>query len=50
MNSELATVVHEDAVHQERSQFAAININTQTHDPDLDDEEQTHEQQSVDDI
>ena len=25
-------------------------MNTQTHDPDLDDEEQTHEQQSTDDI
>ena len=49
-NSELATLVHEDAVHQERSQSAVVNINTQTHDPDLDDEEQIHEQQSTDDI
>ena len=49
-NSELATLVHEDALHQERSQLAVINMNTQTHDPDLDDEEQTHEQQSTDDI
>ena len=48
-NSKLATLVHEDAVHQERSQLAVINMNTQTHDPDLDDEEQTHEQQSTDD-
>ena len=30
--------------------MAVINTNTQTHDPDLDDEEQTHEQQSTDDI
>ena len=44
-NSEHATLVH-----QERSQLAVINMNTQTHDPDLDDEEQTHEQQSRDDI
>ena len=50
MNSELTTFVHEDAVHQERSQSAVVNINTQTHDPDLDDEEQIHEQQSTDDI
>ena len=42
--------MHKDAVHQERSQLAVINMNTQTHDPDLDDEEQTHEQQSTDDI
>ena len=49
-NSELATIVHEHAVHQERSQLAVINMNTQTHDPDLDDEEQTHEQHSTDDI
>ena len=50
LNSELATLVHEDAVHQERSQSTVVNINTQTHDPDLDDEEQIHEQQSTDDI
>ena len=50
MNSELTTLVHEDAVHQERSQFAVVNINTQTLDPDLDIEEQIHEQQSTDDI
>ena len=49
-NSELATLVHEDAVHQERSQLAVINMNTQTHNLDLDDEEQTNEQQSTDDI
>ena len=49
-NSELATLVHEDAVHQERNQLEVINMNTQTHDPALDDEEQTHEQQSTDDI
>ena len=39
-----------NAVHQERSQSTVVNINTQTHDPDLDDEEQIHEQQSTDDI
>ena len=50
MNSELATLVHGHAVHQERSQSAVVNINTQTHDPDLDDEEQIHEQQSTGDI
>ena len=49
-NSELATLVHEDEVHQERSQSTLVNINTQTHDPDLDDEEQIHEEQSTDDI
>ena len=49
-NSELATLVHEDAVHQERSQSTVVNINTQTHDPDLDDEELIPEQQSTDDI
>ena len=36
-NSELATLVHEDVVHQERSQSTVVNINTQTHDPHLDD-------------
>ena len=49
-NSELTTLLHEDAVHQERSQSAVVNINTQTHDPDLDDEEQMHGQKSTDDI
>ena len=49
-NSELTTLVHEDAVHQERSQSTVVNINTQTHDPHLDDAEQVHEQQSADDI
>ena len=49
-NNELATLVHEDAVHQERGKFTVININTPTHDPDLDDEEQIHKQQSTDDI
>ena len=49
-NSECATLVHEDAVHQERSQSSVINTNTQTHNHDLDNEEQTHEQQSTDDI
>ena len=44
------TLVHEDTVHQERSQLAVINTNTQTHNHDLDDEEQTHEQHSTDDI
>ena len=32
------------------SQSAVVNINTQTHDPDLDDEEQINEQQNTDDI
>ena len=50
MNSELTTLVHEDKVHQERSQSTVVNINTKTHDPDLDDEEQIHEQQSTNDI
>ena len=36
MNSELTTLVHEDAVHQGRSQSVVVNINTQTRDPDLD--------------
>ena len=49
-NSELATPVHEDAVHQERSQSTVVNLNTQTHDPHLDDAEQIHEQQGTDDI
>ena len=43
-NSELATLVHEDAVHQEGSELAVTNTRTQTHDPDLDNEENTHEQ------
>ena len=46
----LLQLVHEDAVQQERSQPTAVNINTQTHNPDLDDEEQIHEQHSTDDI
>ena len=49
-NSELATLVHEHAVHQETSQSTVVNINTQTHDPHLDDTEQIHAQQSADDI
>ena len=49
-NSELATLVHEDAVHQERSQLAVTNTRTQTQDPPLDNGENTHEQQSIDDI
>ena len=48
-NSELATLVHEDAVLQEKNQSTVVNINTQTHDPHLDDAEQIHEQ-SADDI
>ena len=49
-NNELATFVHEAAVHQERSQSTVVNINTQTHHPHLDDAEQIHEQHSTDDI
>ena len=49
-NSELATLVHEHAVHQETSQSTVVNINTHTHDPHLDDTEQIHAQQSADDI
>ena len=49
-NSELATLVHEHAVHQETSQSTVVNINTQTHAPHLDDTEQIHAQQSTDDI
>ena len=49
-NSELATLVHEDALHEEGSQLAVTNMRRQTHDPDLDNEEQTHEQQNRDDI
>ena len=49
-NSELTTLVHEHAVHQETSQSTVVNINTQTHDQHLDDTEQIHEQQSADDI
>ena len=49
-NSELATLVHEDAVHQDRNELAVTNMRTQIHDPDLDNEENTHEQQSTDDI
>ena len=46
----LITLVHEHAVHQETSQSTVVNINTQTHDPHLDDAEEIHEQQSADDI
>ena len=49
-NSELTTLVHEHAVYQETSQSTVVNINTQTHDPHLDDTEQIHEQQSADDM
>ena len=49
-NSELATLVHEHAVHQETSQSTVVNIDTQTHDPHLDDAEQILEQQSAYDI
>ena len=49
-NSELATLVHEDAVHQEGSELAVTNMRTQAHDPDLDNEENTHEQKSTNDI
>ena len=51
-NSELAMLVHEDAVDQEGSELAVAvtNTRTQTHDPDLDNEENTHEQQITDDI
>ena len=49
-NSELATLVHEYEVHQEESELAVTNTRTHTHDPDLDNEENTHEQQSTDDI
>ena len=52
-NSEFATLVHEDAVHHERSKSTVVNINNcmlQTHDPDLDDEEQIDEQHSTNDI
>ena len=49
-NSELATLVHEDAVHQAGSELAVTNMRTQTNDPDLDNEGNTHEQQSTDDI
>ena len=49
-NSELTTLVHRQAVHQETSQSTVVNINTQTHDPHLDDTEQIHAQQSADDI
>ena len=49
-NSELTILVHEHAVHQERSQSTLVYINTQTHDPHLGDGEQIHEQQSADDI
>ena len=50
MNSELGTLVHEDAVHQEGSELAVTNMRTLAHDPDLDNEENTHDQQSTDDI
>ena len=49
-NSELATHLHEDAVHQEGSKLTVTNTRTQTHDPDLDNEEITNEHQSTDDI
>ena len=49
-NIELGTLVHEDAVHQEGSELAVTNTRLQTHDLDLDNEENTHEQQSTDDI
>ena len=49
-NSELATLVHEHAIHQETNQSTVVNINTHTHDPHLDDTEQLHAQQSTDDI
>ena len=49
-NSELATLVHEDAVHQEGSELAVTNARTWTHNPDLDNEENTHGQQSTYDI
>ena len=49
-NSELATLVHEDAEHHKRSQSTLVNINTHSHDTDVDDEEQIHEEQSTDDI
>ena len=46
----MATLVHEDAVHQEEIELAVTNTRMQTHDPHLDNEENTHEQQSTDDI
>ena len=49
-NSELATLVHEDAVHQEESELAVTNMTSQTHDPHLDNEENTHEKQRIDHI
>ena len=49
-NSELATLVHEHALHQGTNQSTVVNIDTHTHDPHLDDTEQLHAQQSTDDI
>ena len=43
-NSELATLVYEDVVHQEGCEVAVTNTRTQTHDPDLDNKENTYEQ------
>ena len=40
-NSGLTTLVHKHAVHQETSQSTVVNINTHTHNPHLDDTEQT---------
>ena len=44
INSELAALIHEG------SELAVTHMTTQAHDPDLDNEENTHEQQSTDDI
>ena len=49
-NSELATLVHEHALHQGTNQSTVVNIDTHTLDPHLDDTEQLHAQQSTDDI
>ena len=49
-NSQLATLVHEHALHQGTNQSTVVNINTHTHDPHLDDTGQLHAQQSTDDI
>ena len=49
-NSELATIVHEHALHKGTNQLTVVNINTHTHDPHLVDTEQLHAQQSTDDI
>ena len=37
-------------MHQEGNELAVTNMTTQTRDPDLDYEKNTHEQQSTDDI